>query len=102
LERWERGPRRRWCWVCKEVVRKTMLVRLPRVPDLHDSRALPVSEMDGPTGIVDRIAKQLMLDDGALFGKHWTFSVSADAQTGKQSACSTSKCFCLVGGIGAS
>jgi hypothetical protein len=60
-----------------------MLVRLPRVPDLHDSRDLPASEMDGPTGIVDRtVTEKLMSDDEAVFGKHLIFSVSADAQTG--------------------
>jgi hypothetical protein len=59
-----------------------MLVMLPRVPDLHDSRDLPVSEMDGPTGIVDQTAMEKpMLDDEALCEKHWTFSVPADAQT---------------------
>jgi hypothetical protein len=76
-----------------------MLVRLPRVPDLHDIRGLPVSEIDGPAGIVDQTAmEKLMSNDEALCGKHWTFSVSADAQTDrrKQSACSTSKWFCPV------
>jgi hypothetical protein len=38
--------------------------------------------MNGPAGIVDQTAmKKLMSNDEALCGKHWTFSVSADAQT---------------------
>ena len=49
-----------------------MLVRLPRVPDLHDIRDLPVSAMDGPAGIVDQTAmeEKLMSNDEALGGKH--------------------------------
>jgi hypothetical protein len=70
-----------------------MLVRLPRVPDLHDIRGLPVSEMDGPAGIVDQTAmEKLMSNDEALCGKHWTFScLRRRADRRKQSACSTSK-----------
>ena len=65
-----------------EGARKTMLVMLPRVPDLHDSRDLPVSEMAEPTGIVDQTAMEKpMVDDEAPCGRHLTFSVPADAQT---------------------
>ncbi len=82
-----------------------MLTKFPRVADLHDSRGLPVSEMDGSTGIVDSRAMQrkpgaasagvgqkLTSADGAPFGEHWTFSVSTDAQkTCERGARSTSK-----------